>query len=93
MAKVTQNTLKARVKELINLLPGRYGYATKVVERLARKGVAVKLSTVYQVAAGNMQDEDILGELILLVDDYKRKQQELESKMEETLNQHKVCSA
>jgi hypothetical protein len=92
MAKVTQNTLKARVRELINLLPKRYGYATKIVERLERKGVAVKLSTVYQVAAGNMQDEDILSELILLVDDYKRKQQELESKMEEALNQYAACS-
>jgi vacuolar-type H+-ATPase subunit D/Vma8 len=55
--------------------------------------VSVKLSTVYQVAAGNMQDDDILGELILLVDDYKRKRQELESKMEEALNQYASCSA
>jgi hypothetical protein len=93
MAKVTQSTLKARVRELINLLPKRYGYATKIVERLSQKGVSVELSTVYQVAAGNMQDEDILGELILLVDDYKRKQQELESKMEEALNQYTSCSA
>jgi hypothetical protein len=93
MAKVTQNTLKARVRELINLLPKRYGYGTKIVERLERKGASVKLSTVYQVAAGNMQDEDILSELILLVDDYKRKQQELESKMEKALNQYTSCSA
>jgi hypothetical protein len=50
------------------------------LDRLRNKDVDIKISTVYQVVAGNIADETILNEIIAVVEEYKKKQKELANK-------------
>jgi hypothetical protein len=68
-------------KELLSLLPHRYGYATKIVERLRQKGIFVTQATVYHTVAGKCHNPDIIGELVELIGEYKTQKHHLEERI------------
>ena len=87
MANVNQNIAKAKVQQLIETLPKKYGYAQLVVDRLGQKGVLVKPVTVYQVVHGSMHHPDVVEALILIVEEYKRTAKQLHDRIDAVLNQ------
>ena len=68
-------------KELLSLLPHRYGYATKIVERLRTKGVHVTQATVYHAVAGKCHNAHIISELVELIQEYKTQKNNIEERI------------
>lgn len=73
------------LKQLIKVLPNRYGYALKVRQALADKGIDVTKEMIYQTVFGNTRHADITREVIALVRAYKKAQKELNREINEVM--------
>jgi ABC-type hemin transport system substrate-binding protein len=76
----------ADFKELVKLIPYRYGYATRIVEKLRTNGVYVSQSTVYHVINGKSKHPEIIGAFLDLVEEARAKQEVIEQRIK-TLQQ------
>lgn len=85
MVNANQKTEIRTLKQLIKILPNRYGYALKVKEALADRGIDVTKEMIYQTVFGNTRHADITREVITLVRDYKRALKEMNQVIDEIM--------
>lgn len=64
-------------KELIKQFPKRYGYATKVSQRLHQQGILVSESAIYHVIKGNTFNPIVINALMDEFESYKAAQSQI----------------
>lgn len=85
MLNTKQSLEQPTLKDLVKVLPSRYGYALKVRDSLTKKGVDVTKEMIYQTVFGNTRHPDITREVIALVRDYKKSRKELDQEINDVL--------
>ncbi|WP_165358868.1 hypothetical protein [Spirosoma sordidisoli] len=76
-----QTEIKTLLQEVTGHFPKTFNYASKIVSRLAVKGVVVTRSQVYNVTAGVSYNQLIAREISLLGSDYLSEQRKIRDEM------------
>jgi len=76
-----QDENKAMVRQILEMLPKRSRYATKVVEYLASQVVTVSLAMVYQTATGRTYHLDIINAIVEVYEQFQREEAELHQRL------------
>jgi ABC-type hemin transport system substrate-binding protein len=69
-------------KELLDLIPYRYGYATRIVENLRDKGIHVSQSTVYHTINGKSNHPEIICAFLDIVEEARAKQEQINKRVQ-----------
>jgi hypothetical protein len=74
------------LKEVVSILPGRFGLAQKVANRLSLKGIDVSPATVRTVVFRNGGNLYVESEILEIVKEYKDDLKTQQARREEVLN-------